>query len=186
MIPPGLAFITVSNKAWKRVETSKLPKYYFNLKKYKKALEENDTPFTSAVSLFIGLQKAIEIILSEGMNNVLLRHAKMAKAAREAVKALGLAIYSTSPSNAVTPVNVPAGINGELLVKTMRDKYGVTVAGGQSELKGKIFRIAHLGFMENFDCIVAISALEIVLTEMGYKLEPGRGVGAVEKVILGR
>jgi aspartate aminotransferase-like enzyme len=186
MIPPGLSFITVSKKAWTRVEKSKLPKYYYDLKKYKKALADSDTPFTSAVSLFIGLQKSLEIILSEGMDNVLARHAKMAKSVREGVKALGLQIYSSSPSNAVTPINVPAGINGELLVKTMRDKYGVTVAGGQSELKGKIFRIAHLGFMENFDCIVAISALEIVLTEMGYKVEHGKGLGAVEKVILGK
>jgi aspartate aminotransferase-like enzyme len=186
MIPPGLSFITVSKKAWAKVEGSKLPKYYYNLKKYKKALEENDTPFTSAVSLFIGLQRSLEIILSEGMDAVLARHARMARATREAVTALGLKVYSSSPSNAVTPVNVPSGIDGELLVKTMRDKYGVTVAGGQSELKGKIFRIAHLGFMENFDCVVAISALEIVLTEMGYKLEPGKGVGAAEKVIIGK
>jgi len=185
MIPPGLAFTTVSKKAWAKVENSKLPKYYFNLKKYKKALEAKDTPWTSAVGLFIGLQKALEIILGEGMDAVLARHARMARAAREGVAALGLKVYSSSPSNAVTPVNVPAGIDGELLVKTMRDKYGVTVAGGQSELKGKIFRIAHLGFMENFDCVVALSALEIVLTEMGYKLEPGKGVGAVEKVLLG-
>jgi len=120
------------------------------------------------------------------MDAVLARHAKMAKAAREGVKALGLKIYSSSPSNAVTPVSVPQDMDGELLVKTMRDKYGVTVAGGQAELKGKIFRIAHLGFMENFDCIVALSALEIVLTEMGYNLEPGKGVGAAEKVILGK
>ena len=186
MIPPGLSFITVSKKAWKKVESSKLPKYYYNLKKYRKALEDNDTPFTSAVSLFVGLQKALEVILGEGMDAVLARHAKMAKAAREGVKALGLKIYSSSPSNAVTPVSVPQDMDGELLVKTMRDKYGVTVAGGQAELKGKIFRIAHLGFMENFDCIVALSALEIVLTEMGYKLEPGKGVGAAEKVILGK
>ncbi len=186
MIPPGLAFVTVSKKAWAKVEKSRLPKYYFNLKHYRKALQDNDTPWTSAVSLVIGLQKSLEIILGEGMDAVLARHAKMAKAVREGAKALGLSIYSSSPSNAVTPINVPTGIDGELLVKTMRDKYGVTVAGGQSELKGKIFRIAHLGFMENFDCVVALSALEIVASEMGYTLEHGKGVGAAEKAILGK
>lgn len=186
MIPPGLAFLAVSKKAWARVEASKLPSYYFNLKKYRKALKDNDTPWTSAVSLFIGLQRSLEIILGEGMEAVLARHAKMATAVREAVAALGLKVYSASPSNAVTPVNVPSGIDGELLVKTMRDKYGVTVAGGQSELKGKIFRVAHLGFMESFDCVVALAALEIVLSEMGYDLELGKGVGAAEQVILGK
>jgi aspartate aminotransferase-like enzyme len=185
MLPPGLSFLSVSEKAWQRVKASRLPKYYFDLKKYKKALEDTDTPFTSAVSLIIGLKRSLDLILKEGMDNLLARHQRLADAARQAVTALGLKLYSSSPSNAVTAVNVPPGVNGEQLVKTMRDKYGVTIAGGQSELKGKIFRIAHLGFMENIDIIVSISTLETVMAEMGYKsFELGKGVAAAEKALL--
>lgn len=184
MLPPGLSFIAVSEKAWKIIKGTTLPRYYFDIRKYKKSLDKDDTPFTSAISLVIGLEKSLSLILAEGMDDVLSRHQKLAGAVRQAVMALGLDLFSASPSNAVTAVNVPKGIDGERLVKTMRDKYGVTVAGGQAEFKGKIFRIAHMGFMENFDMVVAISALETALAEMGYTLDLGKGVGAVEKGLL--
>jgi len=184
MLPPGLAFISFSDKAWKLVEKSKAPKFYFDVKKYKKSLEKTDTPFTSAITLFIGLERSLAIILAEGMGAVLARHRKLADATRRAMQALGLELYSSSPSDAVTAVHVPAGIDGGALVKTARDTYGVTMAGGQAELKGKIFRIAHLGFMENFDVIVAVSCVEIVLKGMGFKIELGKGVRAAEEALL--
>jgi len=185
MIPPGLAFCTISRKAWKLIEASKSPKYYFDFKKAKKSLDKNDTPFTPAVSLVIGLREALRFIKEETLPNVLKRHALLAEATKEAAKGLGLELFSESPSNAVTAVKVPEGLDGAKLVKNLRDSHGVSIAGGQAQLKGKIFRIAHLGFMEKFDTITAISAVEIGLKELGYKFELGSGVKAAEKVLLG-
>lgn len=184
MLPPGLSFISMSKKAMAMTGKSNLPKFYFDIKEYKKALDKDDVPWTPAVSLVRGLSKAIDIIKEEGIDNVIARHAKLANATREAVKAMGLKLYSVSPSNAVTPVVVPEGIDGEALVKTMRVKYGVTIAGGQSELKGKIFRIAHLGYMVEFDTLTAIAAVEMALGEMGYKFNIGSGVAAALKELV--
>jgi aspartate aminotransferase-like enzyme len=185
MIPPGLAFASVSEKAWKLVEQSKCPKYYFDFKEAKKAAEKTDTPFTPALTLIIGLNEALKIIKAETLEAIMVRHKKMAEAIREAANALGLELFSsTASSDAVTAVKVPQGIDGEKLVKTMRDSYGVGIAGGQSELKGKVFRIASMGYMNQFDIIVSISCLEIVLSKMGYKFELGAGVKAAQKVFL--
>jgi len=185
MLPPGLAFLSVSKKAMGMVMKSNLPKYYFDLKAYKKSLDKNDVPWTPAVSLVRGLCRSIDMIREEGIDNVIARHARLANATRAAVKKLGLELFTTSPSNAVTAAKVPQGVDGSLLVKTMRDKCGVTIAGGQSQLKGKIFRIAHLGYMIEFDTMTAISALEIVLKELGYKFEIGSGVTAALKAFTG-
>jgi aspartate aminotransferase-like enzyme len=185
MLPPGLGFISVSPKAWKAVESSKCPKYYFDLREAKKALDKTDTPFTPAITLVIALNEALKMIKDDGLQNIFLRHKKMAQATRQAVKALGLELFApTASSDVVTAVKVPEGIDGEKLVKTMRDTYGVTIAGGQSELKGKVFRIAHMGFIEEFDIIVGISCLEKVLAQMGYKFVLGAGVKVAEEVFL--
>jgi aspartate aminotransferase-like enzyme len=185
MLPPGLAFLSASKKAMEMVSKSDLPKYYFDLKEFKKTLDKNDVPWTPAVSLVRGLCKSIDILKEEGMDNILKRHAKLAEATKAAVKALGLELYSQAPSNAITAINVPQGIDGENLVKVMRTKYGVTIAGGQSELKGKVFRIAHMGYMIEFDTLTAIAAVEMVLKEMGYKFTVGTGVSAALKVFTG-
>ena len=183
MLPPGLGFISVSQKAWKLAEDSRCPKYYFDLKAAGKAWESTDTPFTPAITLIIALCESLKMIKQEGLENVFLRHKKMADATRAAVKALGLELFApTCASDAVTAVKVPAGIDGEKLVKDMRDTYGVTIAGGQAELKGKVFRIAHMGFIEKFDIIAGISCLEKVLHQMGYKFQLGGGVKAAEEV----
>jgi len=185
MLPPGLGFISVSTKAWKKIEESKAPKYYFSLKLCRKAMEKTDTPFTPAISLIVALIESLRIIRQDGLDKVFSRHRKMADATRSAVKALGLELFApTAASDAVTAVKVPAGIDGEKLVKTMRDTYGVTIAGGQSELKGKVFRIAHMGYIEEFDIIVGISCLEKVLHQMGYKFQLGSGVGAAQEIFL--
>lgn len=187
MIPPGLAFVSVNERAWKLVEQSKCPKYYFDFKASKKAIAKTDTPFTPAISLIRGLQEALKLIRQESLDAIVVRHKKMAQAVREAAKALGLELLSPSAaSDAVTAVKVPEGIDGAKLVKTMRDEYGVAVAGGQAALKGKIFRIASMGYMNQFDIIVSISCLETVLSKMGYSFKLGAGVGAAQKVFLER
>ena len=185
MLPPGLAFISVSEKAWKVIAQSKLPKYYFNLAAAKKAWQSTDTPFTPAITLVIALNEALKIMKSDGLENIFARHKKMADATRAAMKALGLELFApTAASDVVTAVKVPAGIDGEKLVKVMRDTYNITLAGGQSEMKGKIFRFAHMGFIEEFDIIAGISCLEKVLKQMGYKFELGAGIKAAEEVFL--
>ena len=185
MLPPGLGFVSVSPKADKFIEASKSPKYYFDLKEAKKALGKTDTPFTPAITLIIALTEALKMMKQEGLENIFLRHKKMAEATRQAVKAIGLELFApTAYSDVVTAVKVPQGIDGEKLVKTMRDTYGVTIAGGQAELKGKVFRFAHMGFIEEFDIITGISCLEKVLAQMGYKFQLGQAVKAAEEVFL--
>ncbi len=185
MLPPGLGFISVSPKAWQKIESAKLPRYYFDLKAAKKALASTDTPFTPAITLIVALCEALKIMRQDGLEKIFARHKKMADATRAAMQALGMGLFApTAASDVVTAVIVPAGIDGEKLVKTMRDTYGVTIAGGQAELKGKVFRFAHMGFIEEFDIIAGISCLEKVLKQMGYKFELGSGVKAAQEVFL--
>jgi aspartate aminotransferase-like enzyme len=183
MLPPGLAFISVSEKAWKRNEKSKMPRFYFNLKKERENLAKNQTNFTSAVSLIIGLNEALKLMQKEGLDNIFLRHALLAHATREAAKEIGLNLFPKStPSNAVTAIEAPQGIDGQVIYKTLREKHGITAAGGQDKLKGKIFRFAHLGYADKFDVIVGISALEMTLKELGYPVTFGKGVAKAEEI----
>jgi aspartate aminotransferase-like enzyme len=183
MIPPGLAFCTVSDKAWKAVEVSKLPKFYFNFKKYKKAYMDTDTPFTSAITLVIGLKKAVEAINGKGVDNVIAEHQSQAKAFREAAKAIGLSIFSKSPSSAVTGVNTPEGMDADALIKLLKTEYGVTFAGGQEALKGKIFRCAHMGGIDKEHTLESIKSLEEALAKMGWKCKSCAGFDAAKKII---
>ena len=186
MSPPGLAFISLSEAAWAAVEESKLPKYYFDLKAARKSLSKNQTPFTCSVSLILALRESLAQIKREGIRNVLSRHARLAQATRAGVNALGLELFAkASPSNAVTAVTVPEGVDGKALIKLIDEKYGVTFAGGQDELSGKIFRIAHLGNCDDLDIVASISALEMALSDMGYVMSLGAGVRAVEQVLCG-
>ncbi|WP_333654741.1 pyridoxal-phosphate-dependent aminotransferase family protein [Dissulfurispira sp.] len=185
MLPPGLAFVSISDKAWKKNETSKMPRFYFNFKKERENLAKNQTNFTSAVTLIIGLNEAIKILQKEGLENVFKRHARLANATREAVKALGLGIYSKeSPSNSVTAIEMPEGIDGQLVYKTLREKYGITGAGGQDRAKGKIFRLAHLGYADTFDIITGIAALEMVLKQLGHPVKLGTGVAKAQELLM--
>jgi len=177
MLPPGLSFACLSEKAWQACERSDLPKYYFDFKKERKNLENNQTSYTPAISLVIGLAEALKIIKETGLEQIFQETAKMAQATREAMKSLGLELFAPlSPSEACTAVRVPEGIDGEKLVKLMREKYGFTIAGGQGKAKGKIFRIAHMGYISRYELVSCISALEEALLELGYQLELGRGV----------
>ncbi len=185
MLPPGLAFAALSEKAWKLVERSNLPKYYFDFKKELKSTKKNQSSYTPAISLFVGLRESLNMIRKEGLEALFRRHEKLARATREAVKALGLGLYAPdSPSNAVTAVKIPEGIDGERLKDLFFERFGITVAEGQDRAKGKIIRIAHLGYYGRLDMVMVISALEMLLKEMGYRFELGAGVRRLEEVLM--
>jgi len=184
MLPPGLSFVVLSDKAWSFVEKSTLPKYYFDFKKELKNIKSNQSAYTPAVSLVVGLREVLRQIKEEGLENVFERTERMARATREAMKALGLQLFaSDSPSNAVTAVIAPAGIDGQKVVKVLREKHNITIAGGQDQAKGKIFRIAHFGYMDTYDIVSVVSAVEMTLKELGYAVELGRGVKAALEVL---
>ncbi|MBI4824601.1 MAG: alanine--glyoxylate aminotransferase family protein [Nitrospirae bacterium] len=185
MTPPGMAFISVSEKAWKKNETSTIPRFYFNLKKERENLVKNQTNFTSPVTLVVALNEAIKLLQKEGLENIFKRHRRLADATRKAIVALRLKLYAKeSPSNSVTAIESPEGIDAQAMYKNLRDKYGITGAGGQDRAKGKIFRIAHLGYADTFDVITAISGIEMVLKAMGYPVKLGQGVAAAEEVLM--
>lgn len=184
MIPPGLAFISVSPKAWALVTACKSPRYYYDLRAYKKGLDQGVHPYTPGVGLMIQLHKALQLLREETIEGIWARHAWMGEATRAAVQALDLEFFAQRPGNVLTAVKVPSTIDGGKLVKTMRDQFGVTIAGGQGdEMKGKIFRIAHLGYMDRFDVITGISALEMTLQTMGHPVRLGAGVAAAETIL---
>lgn len=178
MIPPGLGFAALSEKAWKMVSESKSPKYYFDFIKARKSIQKTDTPWTPAISLIIGLNEALKMIREEGLENVCKRHSWLAQATRKAMQAIGLKLFSKSPADVLTAVIVPETIDSAKLVKNIRIKYGISIAGGQAALKGKIFRIAHMGYMNEFDLVKGIAAIEMELSKMGYKVEIGKGIRA--------
>lgn len=185
MLPPGLAFVSVSDKAWKMADRATTPKFYFNFKKERENLAKNQTNFTSAVTLIIGLNACIKMLQDEGLENVLKRHDKLARATRAGATALGLKLFpKESPSNALTAIEAPAGIDGQAIYKNLREKYGITGAGGQDKLKGKIFRIAHLGYADTFDAITAIAGIEMVLKGLGHPVKLGTGVGAAQEILI--
>ncbi|MBI5287035.1 MAG: alanine--glyoxylate aminotransferase family protein [Deltaproteobacteria bacterium] len=185
MLPPGLAFISLGEKAWRFQERSKCPRFYFDLKKERKNLKDNTTAYTPAVSLIIGLRDVLRMIKEEGLEDVFARHSRLARATRSAMKALGLKLLAPdAPSDAVTGVWLPEGIDGGKFVRYLRDDMGVTMAGGQDQLKGKIFRIAHLGYIDTFDIIVAVASIEMTLRRFGHKVEFGKGVAAAEEVLM--
>ncbi|MCK5257531.1 MAG: alanine--glyoxylate aminotransferase family protein, partial [Deltaproteobacteria bacterium] len=184
MLPPGLAFVALSDKAISFVEKSTLPKYYFNFKKELKSIKNNQSAYTPAVSLVVGLREVLRQIKEEGLENVFARTDRIARATREAMKALGLKLFAPdSPSNAVTAVIAPDGVDGQKVVKVLREKHNITIAGGQDQAKGKIFRIAHFGYMDTYDIVTVVSAVEMTLKELGYAVELGKGVKAALEVL---
>jgi aspartate aminotransferase-like enzyme len=182
MLPPGLAFAGLSDKAWARVPESRLPKYYFNFTAERKAIEKNQSAYTPAVSLVVGLREALRLILAEGLPNVFARHERLARATRAGVQALGLELFAEHPGCACTAVKAPAGIESGAIVKGYR-KQGITIAGGQGSMKGKIFRIAHMGYADNSDVLVALGTLELVLADLGYPVKLGEGVRAAQQIL---
>lgn len=176
MLPPGLAFAGVSDKAWAANKSSKIPRFYFNWAKELENLKKNQTNFTPAISLIIGLRESLRMIREEGLENVYHRIDTLARTMRESAMALGLKIFPRNPSPAVTAICAPEGIDGQEIYKILWKKYGVTGAGGQDQLKGKVFRLATLGYAEKYDVITAVAALEFALKDLGYSFEMGKGV----------
>ena len=185
MLPPGLGFISLSQRAQKAIETSDLPKYYFDLKKALKSHAKDDTPYTSAVSLIVGLATAIDAIKKEGLEVRWKKFSKMAEATREAAKALGLKLLSKRPSDSVTAIVSPENIKSSDIVKTLRGEYGLSIAGGQADLKDKIFRIAHMGWINEKDLIECFSLLEKVLAKLGHEFKQGESLSRLEEVLNG-
>lgn len=184
MLPPGLAFVSVSTKAWKLNETAKLPRFYFDLRAYKKSLEEEDTPYTSATTLITGLRESLSLIEKEGIEEVWERHRIISVATQAAAKALGFELFAERPSRALTSVKVLPGLDSAKMLKMLRDELGVTFADGQGEMKGQIFRMAHLGYMNEYDLLAGIAALERTCVHLGFKLPIGAGVSAFQKTFI--
>ncbi len=182
MLPPGLAFAALSDRAWAAVPEARLPKYYFNFTAERKAIEKNQSAYTPAVSLVVGLQESLRLILAEGLPNVFARHDRLARATRAGVQALGLTLFAEHPGAACTAVKAPAGIDGGAIVKGFR-KRGITIAGGQGSMKGKIFRIAHMGYVDGFDVLTALGALELTLADLGFPVKLGEGVRAAQQIL---
>jgi aspartate aminotransferase-like enzyme len=184
MIPPGLAFVALSARAITAMQKSTLPKFYFDLGKALKAYEKDDTPWTPAISLIIGVDAALALILEEGIENVWSRHKRLAMALRSGVTGLGLRLFSDSPSFAVTPVWLPDGVEWKAFNKAMKIDNGITIAGGQDAFAGKIFRVSHLGYYDELDMITFVAALERTLATVGYSFVPGAGLAAVQRSLL--
>ncbi|HEY7156077.1 MAG TPA: alanine--glyoxylate aminotransferase family protein [Gemmataceae bacterium] len=184
MLPPGLAFVSISDKAWQRIEKNSPSRvFYFDLRKYRDSIKNNDTPYTPAHTLIKALRVSLKQLRAEGIENVWARHARMAAACRAGVQALGLELFAAQPIDGLTVVKTPDGLDGVAIVSKLEKQYGIRIAGGQDPLKGKIFRIAHMGYIDQFDVLSALSALEMVLLEMGYSLEPGSSVAAAQQVL---
>jgi aspartate aminotransferase-like enzyme len=187
MLPPGLGFVAVSPKAWEAYATAKMPRFYLDLGKYRKEAAKNSHPFTPPVNMFFGMQAALKMMQKEGLENIFARHQRHMNATRAAVKALNLPLFAAdhaaSPAiTAVAPVNVEA----EQIRSILRKRFDIAMAGGQDHLSGKIFRIGHLGFVNDRDILTAIGALEAALQELNYEGgSPGAGVAAAAKVLQG-
>lgn len=185
MIPPGLGFVAVSDRAWDAYKTAKLPRFYLDLGKYRKDAGKNTTPFTPPVNLFFGLQAALQMMKAEGLESIFARHTRQMNATRAAVSALNLPLFAPegASSPAITAV-APIGVDSEKIRSAMKKQFDIALAGGQDHLKGQIFRIGHLGFVSDRDILTAIGALEATLQGLGYgDFTPGAGITAAAKAL---
>jgi aspartate aminotransferase-like enzyme len=184
-LPPGIAFLAASEKAWKLNESADLPRFYFDVRRERENQRKNQTAWTPAIALVEGLDESLAMFREEGLENVFARHDRMARAARAAMQALGLTLYSRSPSPAMTTVLAPDGVDSEKLVKHLFKEYGIKLVGGQDAAKGKIFRIAHLGYFDDFDMLVVIGAVERGLHDLGARVQLGAGLAAAQQSFAG-
>lgn len=183
MLPPGLAFACLSDLAWAAAERARLPRYYFNFLVERKIQAKHQTAWTPAISLIAGLKVALDLLQAEGLPAIFARHERLARATRAAVTALGLELFAERPSPAVTAVKVPEGVDGGAIVRVLRDTHGISIAGGQGSMVGKIFRIATLGYADAYDVLTGIAALEFTLAELGYPVRLGDGLRAAQNVL---
>jgi aspartate aminotransferase-like enzyme len=188
MTPPGLAFCAVSPRLRERVEAAALPRFYLDWRRAREAQAGGTTAFTPAVSLVSGLVAALDLIDRRGLEAIWEHNRRLARATREGVKALGLALFSPDDDTAamVSAVEMPDGVDGQRVYATLRDRHGVVLAGGQGPLRGRIMRIGHMGYMDGFDVLIALSALEHGLAEHGFRAgQPGAGVARASAVLGG-
>jgi aspartate aminotransferase-like enzyme len=186
MMPPGLAFVSASDKAWAVIDKNPSPRtFYFDLRKARDKVKENDTPYTPAHTLLRAMRVSLKRLVGQGIENVWAEQARNAAAARAGLAALGLELFPSPPNNALTAVKMPPGIDSSELLKRLEKKYGLKLANGQDQLKGRILRLAHMGYIDQFDILAAVSGIELVLAEMGHPVEPGRGVAAAQRVFAG-
>lgn len=178
MLPPGLAFVSLSARAAGRMESASAPRYYFDLRKEGAAQVKDQTAWSTAVSLVVGLRESLRMILENGLEATFEHHASLSRATRAAMRALGLELFARSPSHACTAVRVPDGLDGKELVRRMREDHGITIAGGQGQLAGRIFRIGHLGWVDGYDMLTVVAALESVLADLGWPVKAGSGLCA--------
>ena len=183
MIPPGLAFMSVSAKAWKFASSGDLPHFYFDLKKEKKNGENGESSWTPSTALILALAEALKYVKKMGMAKLIENAQQLARATRAAVEELGLQLFAAgAPGAAVTAVRAPRGMDSGTIVKEFRNRFGTIITNGQGSMKGQIFRIAHLGYFDFVDLFGLIAGLEIILQANGYRVEFGKGVAAVESV----
>lgn len=183
MLPPGLAYVAVNDRAWAKIDATPVRNFYLDLRRYRKAIAENDTPFTPANTLIRAQRVSLKRIRGEGMESLWARHEWIASACRAAVEAMGLSVFAERPNSGLTVITVPAGIDGTATLKALEKKHGYKLADGQDTLKGKIWRLSHMGYTDAFEVLGAIAALELVLVEQGFKLEAGAGVAAFQRQI---
>jgi aspartate aminotransferase-like enzyme len=186
MMPPGLAFVSVSAKAWAKIDSFESHSFYFNLKAARKKVKESDTPYTPAHTLILALRAALRRIKEEGIENVWQRHRKMSEACQAGIQALGLELFSARPAEGLTAFHVPDGLKEGQIRGALTDRFGITTVGGQEKLKGKIIRIGHMGYTDELDVISTLAALEMTLAELGYDVEPGRAITAAQQVLIGQ
>jgi aspartate aminotransferase-like enzyme len=182
MIPPGLAFLSVSAKAWKKAESATLPHFYFDLKKEKKNGDAGESAWTPAVSLVLAMAEALKYVRSLGMANLIANAQMLARATRAAAGELGLEVFAKRPGSSVTGLKSPAGMDSGAIVKAFRERFGAVITNGQGSMKGQMFRLAHLGYFDISDMFCVIAALEIILRANGHRVELGKGVAAVQRV----
>ncbi len=186
MMPPGLSFVAMSQKAWDANMESNLPKFYLDLSSYKKAGDKNSNPFTPGVNLYFALLEGLKMMQEEGLENIFNRHKRHKKATQEAIKAMGLSLFAdeNNSSPSITAISTKE-IDAEIIRKSIKDDFDILLAGGQDHLKGKIFRIGHLGFVNDRDILTAISAIEATLNKLGKLKAPiGKGVAVASEILL--
>jgi serine---pyruvate transaminase len=184
MIPPGLAFVAVSPKAWAKIDAFESPSFYFNLKTARKKAKDSDTPFTPAHTLLVGLRDSLARIRAEGIEHVWMRHKRMSEACQAGVQALGLELFSARPAEGLTAFRVPEGLTDTAIRNKLAERFGITTVGGQEKLKGQIVRVGHMGYMDELDVVAGLAALEMVLSELGFDVEPGCAVAAAQQSLL--
>jgi aspartate aminotransferase-like enzyme len=180
-MPPGLAFLCVSPKAWKQIESHQPTAFYFDLRRYRAKLKDPDTPFTPAHTLLRALRQSLRQIRAEGIEALWANSARLSRAARAGVQAMGLELFADPPAESLTAIAVPPGVDGQTVLQRLESTYGLRLAGGQDQLRGKLIRLAHMGHIDYFDVLAGLAGLELVLHELGYRVQLGSAVAAAQR-----